>query len=117
MIRYRVSNPDGLAEIPSDVDGLYGILDRTREPEDPAISNEYLDRDVGYAPSGRADTAIRLLGSSRFTGFRQGRFDLLAQSFCLDESSELYDLVVIGSPVWVATPPPGPTTSSAGQPG
>jgi hypothetical protein len=34
---YRGRKPvsDGLTEIPSDVDGLYGILDRTREPETP----------------------------------------------------------------------------------
>jgi hypothetical protein len=106
---YRGRKPisDGLAEIPSDVDGLYGILDRTREPRDRKISNEYLDRDTGHSPSSRADTAARLLGE-RFTGFREGHFDLLMQSFCIDERTKPYDLVILGAPVWVATPSPGP---------
>ena len=109
---YRGRKPvsDGLTEIPSDVDGLYGILDRTREPRDPEISNRYLDRDIGHSPSSRADTAFRLLGE-RFTGFREGRFDLLMQSFCIDDSYEPYDLVILGAPVWVATPSPGPMYS------
>jgi hypothetical protein len=105
--RGRKPTSDGLAEIPSDVDGLYGILDRTREAGDPPIRNDYLDRDIGHSPSSRADTAVRLLGK-RFTGFREGRFDLLMQSFCIDHSTEPFDLVVLGAPVWVATPSRGP---------
>jgi len=106
---YRGRKPisDGLAEIPSDVDGLYGILERTREPKDPKIRYDYLDHDIGHSPNSRADTAIRLLGE-RFTGFREGRFDLLIQSFCIDEDTDAYDLVILGAPVWVATPEPLP---------
>ena len=104
---YRGRKPicDDLAEIPSDVDGLYGILDRTREPGDPQIDNHHLDRDIGHSPWSRADTAIRLL-TGRFTGFREGHFDLLMQSFCIDHKTKPYDLVILGAPVWVATPQP-----------
>ena len=38
--------------------------------------------------------------------FREGRFDLLMQSFCTDEDTKPYDLVVLGAPVWIATPEP-----------
>ena len=106
---YRGRKPtnDGMAEIPSDVDGLYGILERTREPKDPEIRYDYLDRDIGHSPNSRADTAIRVLGK-RFRGIREGRFDLLMQSFCTDEDTKPYDLVVLGAPVWIATPEPRP---------
>jgi len=96
--------PNELAEVPSDVDGLYGILDRTREFQDPEIENEFLDRDLRYSPSSRTDFAVRLLNGPRYGGFRSDRFDVLFQSFCIDDSTKPYDLVVLGAPVWIATP-------------
>jgi len=106
---YRGRKPqnDDLPEIPSDVDGLYGILERTRESWDPVIDNDFLDRDIGWDPAGRADTARRLF-DTRFTGFRQDRFDVLLQSFCQVEEVGPYARVIIGAPVWVATPRPHP---------
>jgi hypothetical protein len=105
--RGRTPTSDGMAEIPSDVDGLYGILERTREPNDPEIHYDYLDRDIGHTPNSRVDTAITLL-DGRFKGFREGRFDLLMQTFCTVEDADPYDLVILGAPVWVATPEPKP---------
>jgi len=93
---------DELAEVPSDVDGLYGILDRTREFEDPAIENYFLDRDLGYTPSSRAEIAERMLNGPRFRGIRSERFDVLMQSFSTDESTKPYDLVILGTPIWIA---------------
>jgi hypothetical protein len=100
--------PDELREIPSDVDGLYGILSRTSEPGDPEIRDDFLDRDLGYEPRGKVDTAVRLLGGSRFAGFRQDRFDLLMQVFVAADDMKPYDLVIVGAPVWIATPLPLP---------
>ena len=40
----RKPTNDGMAEIPSDVDGLYGILELKMEPKDPKIRYDYLDR-------------------------------------------------------------------------
>lgn len=62
---YRGRRPmsDGLAEIPSDIDGLPGILERTRESADPQIDNYMLDRDLGHSPDGRAEMAVTLLGA------------------------------------------------------
>lgn len=110
---YRGRKPvtDGLAEIPSDVDGLYGILERTRESVDPQIGYDELDRDIGHSPDSRADTAVRLLGE-RFKGFKQRRLDVLMQTFCFVEDIEPYDLVILGAPIWVATPEPGPINTS-----
>jgi hypothetical protein len=107
---YRGTKPteDGLVEIPSDVDGLYGILNRTREPGDPEILDQELDRDIGHSPSSRADSAVTLLLGKRFTVFREGRFKLLMQVFCTQENTEPYDLVILGAPVWVAAPPQSP---------
>jgi hypothetical protein len=96
---------DGLAEYPSDVDGLYGILDRTRESGDPKILDEELDRDLGHDPNGRVDTAVRVL--ERFKGFGEGRFEVLMKCFCEDANTKPYDLVILGAPVWVRTPEPG----------
>jgi hypothetical protein len=96
--------PDELAETPSDIDGLYGILDRTRELEDPEIDDHFLDRDLGYSPNGRTQEAASLLNGPRFRGSQSKRFDVLMQSFCTDESTKPYDLVILGAPVWIATP-------------
>lgn len=106
---YRGTKPfsDGLAEIPSDVDGLYGILERTRELEDPQIEHYELDRDLGHTPDNRADTAVRLLGE-RFKGYEQRRLDVLLQNFCIADNIKPYDLVILGVPVWVATLKPSP---------
>jgi hypothetical protein len=97
---------DTLAEIPSDIDGLYGILDRTREPGDPEINHDYLDRDLGHSPSSRAEAAEELLNGSRFSGFRTDHFDVLIRSFCVDETIDPYDRVILGTPISVATPLP-----------
>ncbi len=112
---YRGRKPvsDGSAEIPSDVDGLYGILERTRESADPRIDNYELDRDLGHSSDSRADTAVSLL-NDRFKGFKQRRLDVLMQTFCLAEDIEPYDLVILGAPIWVATPEPGPINTSTG---
>ena len=101
----------GSAEIPSDVDGLYGILERTRELADPQIDHYELDRDLGHTPDSRADTAVSLLGQ-RFMGFEQRRLDVLMQRFCIAENIKPYDLVILGAPVWVATLEPGPMNTS-----
>ncbi|WP_035391445.1 DUF7019 family protein [Ferrimicrobium acidiphilum] len=114
---YRGRRPvsDGSAEIPSDVDGLYGILERTRELADPQIDHYELDRDLGHSPDTRADTAVSLLGQ-RFKGFEQRRLDVLMQRFCVAKDIEPYDLVILGAPIWVATPEPSPINTSTVSP-
>jgi hypothetical protein len=111
---YRGRKPidDGLVEIPSDVDGLYGILERTREPGDPVIEDEELDRDIGHTPDGRADTAVRLM-AGRFKGFHEERLDVLMKPYCTSEGTKQYDQVIVGTPLWVRTPEPKPLAQPA----
>jgi hypothetical protein len=105
----RRPRDDGVNEIPSDVDGLYGILDRTREQADPRIAEHFLDRDPGHTSEGRVDIALGL-ARDRFRGFERRRLDLLMRIFyCVDHYSAgrvHYDRVLIGAPVWAATPMP-----------
>jgi hypothetical protein len=95
--------PDELPEIPSDIDGLYGILNRVREPADPEIDDHYLDRDIAYDQDVRAQEAVGLLNGSRFEGGREGLFTVLIKRFIYSENIEPYNAVIVGSPVWIAT--------------
>ena len=98
-----------LSEIPSDVDGLYGLLDATREASDPEIEDHFLDRDPGHDDKSRVDLVVGIL-RDRYKGYKKVRLDVLAKVFyCVDEFSlgeDHYDRVIIGSPVWAATPMP-----------
>jgi len=92
-----------LAEIPSDVDGLYGILDRTLEPKDPKISAFFLDGEVNHGPDSRAEAAERLLDGPRFKAFRTDTFEVLIKVFARVENGETdYESIVLGTPIWVA---------------
>jgi hypothetical protein len=107
-----VDDNDG--NIPSDVDGLYGLLNATREPLDPTIAGHYLERDPGHNDYSRADLVVRLL-HDRYKDVTAGHLDVLAKVFhCVDDFScgnSHYDRVLIGSPVWAATPAPSPLIS------
>lgn len=101
--RFRKSVVDDLGDIPSDVDGLYGILDRAREEGDPEIEDYFLDRDIGQSPEGRVDTALRLLNGDRFAVRHSGRFDVLFKSFVFQPTTDPEGFVILGAPVWVAS--------------
>lgn len=112
---WRVPKSEDFGEIPSDVTGLYEILDRTAENGDPTLDAERVEHEVDVIPESRADTVLRLLGD-RFKGFRRERLDLLIEVFyCFDDYSFggcHFDRVLIGAPVWVATPALRPLTRS-----
>ena len=105
-------------EIPSDVDGLYGLLNATREPSDPQIEEHFLERDPGHNDHSRADLIVRLL-HDRYEGFVERRLDVLAKVFhSVDDYSyggSHYERVIIGSPVWAATPLPKALLPSRAQ--
>lgn len=100
----KLSGGEGrLAEIPSDVDGLYGILDRTLEPSDPNISAFFLDREVGHSAESRAEAAEGLLDGARFKAFRTDTFEVLIKVFArVEHNKSKYESVVLGTPIWVA---------------
>lgn len=97
------------SEIPSDVDGLYGLLNATSEPIDPRIEEHFLEWDPDHNDYSRADLVVRLI-HDRYERFVERRLDVLAKVFhCVDDYSHggsHYDRVLIGSPVWAATPVP-----------
>jgi hypothetical protein len=102
---WRKPKDDGLGEIPSDVAGLYEILDRTAEDEDPTIDPERVTDEADVIPESRPDTVIRLL-SDRFKGFREQRVEILFQVFYRYDNFRYagarFDRVLIGAPIWVA---------------
>ena len=51
---WRVPKSEGLGEIPSDVAGLYEILDRTAEDGDPTLDPERVEDEADVIPESRA---------------------------------------------------------------
>lgn len=104
---WRRPKADGLVAIPSDVAGLYEILDQSREPGDPELERERVGRESNVIPEDRADTVIRLL-RNRFEGFPTQRLDMLMKVFYhVDDFSfggDHFDRVLIGTPIWASTP-------------
>jgi hypothetical protein len=100
---------NGDSGIPSDVDGLCGLLDATREPSDPQVTGHFLDWDPGHNDYSRADTVVRLL-HDRHESIGVRSLDVLAKVFyCFDDFSfgrAHYGRVLIGAPIWAATPAP-----------
>lgn len=107
----RRPRPSEPGEIPSDVDGLYGLLEATREARDPVIQKDRLWDDARHSPESRADLVVRL-AETRFRGFASRRLDILMRVFTSVDAyqwgSTCYDRVLIGAPVWAATPAPRP---------
>lgn len=101
-------------EIPSDVDGLYGLLNAASELSDPQIEEHFLEWDPRHDDRSRADLVVGVL-RDQYERFRGCRLDVLARVFhCIDDYSYgglHYDRVLIGSPVWAATPGPSPLRS------
>lgn len=98
---------DGCGLYPSDVDGLYSILDGVLEASDPKVDRDYLWRDAGIETRARQEVAHEFFESTRRHSFRTEFLDVLAWSFGYDEDVDLggsrYDSVLIGAPVWIAT--------------
>jgi hypothetical protein len=97
-----------LGEMPSDITGLYTMLDLAREPNDPEIDFEYRWEDARLSDEARASTAIKFARMGARTSI--GVHDFLARVF-LEVENYRYDdnftgRVVIGTPLWVATPKP-----------
>ena len=102
MSNYRGRRPETkvLPEIPSDVAGLYAILDRTNEPGDPELERYRVEDEAGIDIPSRADSVVRLL-DHRFKGFRRERLEVLMRVFySLNDycfyREEHFDRVLIG---------------------
>lgn len=91
---------------PSDATGLYSLLDGAREDADPEIEFSYRWDDATLSEEARADTALMFArrGASRPIGlvrFHASVFQVVDKPELRDES---IDQVIIGAPLWVATP-------------
>lgn len=99
---------DSLPFHPSDGDGLYALLNEVRERQDPEVHHDYLWEDYRHSPEGRAETAIMFARGG--TDGPAERLEFLARIFTTaydyERHTDRYDQVVIGSPLWVATPRP-----------
>ncbi len=104
----------GTGYYPSDIDGLYALLDAAREPDDPEIDFDYRWEDARLSPEALAEDAVKYarggarrdVGPHRFLArvFRRVE-DYQGPGFC--------GQVLIGAPLWIATPPPQPFTNGA----
>ena len=111
VVGYR--DPGGTGFYPSDMTGLYTMLDLAREPSDPEIDFEYRWDDGHLSEDALAHNAIKFaLGDSPH---QIGEHDFLARIFVDVEhhryGSEFEGRVIMGAPLWIATPRPAPTSS------
>jgi hypothetical protein len=97
---------------PSDAAGLYEILNANREPGDPGIVPEELDDDKTLDTYDSFDSAHGIAYRHNEPLLPVQCFDFLAVVHHYEVGIELnhvlYDLAVLGGPVWIATPRPGP---------
>jgi hypothetical protein len=105
---------EGEGYYPSDMHGLYAILDAAREHDDAGIDFEYLWADAGMAERPRAEHAMQFARGAARRGIGRHRF--LSKIFCEKEDIDLgcgvIGRVIVGTPIWIATPLPKPFPGS-----
>ncbi|MER7246179.1 hypothetical protein [Kribbella sp. NPDC000426] len=104
--------------MPSEVEGLYQILDDTSEPGDPEVSTEFIHWDQDLDSESRIHSAVTLYQTASAHG--GGAVELLFKPYLTAHDVDLsfhglrshdksgrYGLVMLGAPIWVSTPLPG----------
>lgn len=101
---------------PSDAEGMYQILADTAEPEDPAVAAEFLEWDNDVSLESRINSAVTTYTTAATQG--PSRMDVLFLPYDTARDVDLsfhglrprtsgkYSLVMLGTPIWVATPEP-----------
>lgn len=104
--------------MPSEVEGLYEILDDATEPGDPRVSAKFLGWDRDLSPATRIRSAVTLFQLCPLPG--RGLMDVLTKPYIVERDVDLsyfglrpetagrYGLVILGTPIWVASPEPQP---------
>jgi hypothetical protein len=104
----RKEQKDDFAYYPSDIAGLYGLLDAAREADDPDIDFHYRWEDQSSSTEGRVEAAVMFAHGGATRPARRLRF--LARVFIeadsYDFGGDRFDSVVVGTPLWVSTTPP-----------
>ena len=108
----RRPNDDDTSEYyPSDISGLYSLLDVIREKEDPEIDLGYRSDDYAFSVEERAKIAMQFaIGGATE---RLGTLDFLAKVLvevddCRARDNGFRGRVILGAPIWIATPAPQP---------
>lgn len=94
---------------PSDIAGLYHILEAAREQIDPQPSASYLKREAHSGDSSTYATAM-IICRHIAKRFPVERLEFVAKAFHHVHGVEIagatYDTILVGTPIWVATPQP-----------
>jgi hypothetical protein len=111
VVGWRPSDERTSGFYPSDMQGLYSLLDTVREHGDPEIDLDYRIDDYGLPEEARADTAI--LFATEGATKSLGRLDALIRPFIEinthdSRRGQFQGRVIVGAPVWIATLPPAP---------
>lgn len=100
---------------PSDLDGLYEILDSALEARDPALDPWYLSEDARHDDVGRVEAALTI-GREVIKRGTPRRLEVLArphyQLHDVTVEDKHFSHVIIGAPIWAATPQPRPLSRS-----
>lgn len=109
LVGYRPKQ-EGSGFHPSAISGLYALLDAIREQNDPEVMLDYRIDDLELPPTARAAAAVQLAAGGARTAL--GTMTFLARTMLeLDQvplAGRAHARVLIGAPLWVATPPPQP---------
>lgn len=101
----------GIDSHPSDAEGMYEILDATREPSDCRVKGEYLQRDRGNGGrEGAFDSAYTVMHRDTQHIEITGIYEFLATAHEFASGIEIhrhrYDVALLGGTVWVASSRP-----------
>jgi hypothetical protein len=107
VVGYR-NDAGGQGYFPSDITGLYSMLDLAREPSDPEIDFEYRWDDGRLSDDVRAHTAIKFAhgGAKRPIGSHGFLARVFVEIDNYRYDDEFAGRVIVGTPLWVATPRP-----------
>jgi hypothetical protein len=97
---------------PSDVMGLYGVLDAVREADDPEVGLEEKINELDLQRDHKLDEAVRFARLGVRSSDPQqltflARHLMSTENYQSDDGS--YDRVLIAAPLWIATPMPTPS--------
>ncbi|GAB3940933.1 hypothetical protein GCM10029976_059390 [Kribbella albertanoniae] len=102
--------------MPSDAEGMYQILADAAEPEDPVVATKFLEWDRDLSLQSRLRSAATIYTTAATQG--PDRMDVLFRPYDTARDVDLsfhglspgesgrYSLVMLGTPIWVATPEP-----------
>jgi hypothetical protein len=97
---------------PSDMLGLYGLVDAVREPDDPEIGLRERMDELDFERGRKLRQAIDFVRKGA-RPFGPQRLSFLAHRMMSEENYRIddvtYDRVLVAAPLWIATPAPTPS--------